>query len=181
LVAGVSGTDHDADRFDVITHNLKVDTLTPKHVALLQEFGPLLEAITPESSTTSLIADALRLYVQALDTPFNHTCLVALWQLAEATTCATDVHGASDEVAKRLAWHTERWSLPGAGLRETIKELANKRNHIVHKGIHPVSEDEINTLKYLCETTIRWLCTAPGFLDTRGGYQDSAPTLDRRS
>ena len=22
-------------------------------------------------------------------------------------------------------------------------------------------------------------CTAPGFLDTRGGYQDSAPTLDR--
>ena len=24
-------------------------------------------------------------------------------------------------------------------------------------------------------------CTAPGFLDTRGGYQDSGPTLDRRS
>lgn len=24
-------------------------------------------------------------------------------------------------------------------------------------------------------------CTAPGFLDTRGGYQDSARTLDRRS
>jgi hypothetical protein len=23
-------------------------------------------------------------------------------------------------------------------------------------------------------------CTAPGFLDMRGGYQDSAPTLDRR-
>jgi len=26
---------------------------------------------------------------------------------------------------------------------------------------------------------IGYLCTAPGFLDTRGGYQDSAPTLDR--
>ena len=24
-------------------------------------------------------------------------------------------------------------------------------------------------------------CTAPGFWDTRGGYQDSAPVLDRRS
>ncbi len=24
-------------------------------------------------------------------------------------------------------------------------------------------------------------CSAPGFLDTRGGYQDIAPTLDRRS
>jgi hypothetical protein len=27
----------------------------------------------------------------------------------------------------------------------------------------------------------RWRCTAPGFLDTRGGYQGSAPHADRRS
>src|SRR5262249_28313390 len=27
----------------------------------------------------------------------------------------------------------------------------------------------------------RSLCTAPGFWDTRGGYQHSAPALDRRS
>jgi hypothetical protein len=168
IVAAVSGADYDAHRFDIAPHNpAQLALLTPEHVSILQEVSSMLATPASESSTVSLIADGLRLYVQALDASANHTCFVALWQLAEATTCSTDLRGASDEVAKRLIWHTERWNLPGTGLRETIAELAKKRNDIVHKGIQPVSEDEINTLKYLCETTIEWLFSARTKLPTR--------------
>jgi hypothetical protein len=61
------------------------------------------------------------------------------------------------------------------------------RPHVVVGDVHQrraiIGPDRFITEEYLGVQFRRsdLVCTAPGFLDTRGGYQDSAPTLDRRS
>jgi len=188
LVAALSGTTYRALRFDVASHREthQVFTLRGTNLLTIRNLAELFAAPVSDSSTVAMIADALRLYTQALDATWNYACFVALWQLAELTTSATDVHGATDEVVKRLLWHTEGWPLPGAGLRETLVELGKKRNLIVHKGIHPVSEDEINALKYICEQTIEWLIASRTELPTRSHVRSvyrmrSAPDAELRT
>jgi hypothetical protein len=110
-----------------------------------------------KGSTLEIAADCFRLYAQAMDTRWPYACFLSLWQLAEAITLSETVGGLTEKVCERLSWHSSRTKLQGSGFTDTIKVFAKKRNDIVHRGIHNVTDDDINIMKHICETALRWL------------------------
>lgn len=131
-------------------------TLSLKHFNAFSRLARLFAREPARDSTISLIADALRLYVQAMDEKFDHTCFLALWQLAETITLSES--GRTDEVCKRLAWHGGRLKLPGSGFRNLLDHFAQKRNDIVHRGIREeVDYEGVNYMKWIFELALNWL------------------------
>jgi len=117
-------------------------------------------------STNALLADAFRLYAQALDEPFRHTCLLGLWQMAEALTLSN--RGDTKIVCARLAAAVEkRMQPPPTGLSKILEDIANKRNRMVHCGIHDVDDDDINILKLICEMALWSVMQATDKLPTK--------------
>ena len=113
----------------------------------------------PEDSTTSLLADCLRLYVQAMDARFGHWALLGFWQVAEAITLSREVNADTRSVCARLKAILPTLRIGAEGLGAVLLHLADKRNDIVHRGIRTGDYDEdINILKTVCEgaiTTVR--------------------------
>nr|WKN37703.1 HEPN domain-containing protein [Tunicatimonas sp. TK19036] len=109
-----------------------------------------------ENSIEALIADCLRLYGQAMDAIHDHQAFLSLWQLAERITYSKSFHGNSEEVARRLNLFNKS-KLPGSNSKYVLKEFADQRNKIVHKGIHEVYEDEIIVLRLICEMALDWI------------------------
>ncbi len=137
-----------------------------------QGFGQLVTAAgrfsTPSSknSTTTLLADAFRIYAQALDEPFRHTCLLGLWQMAETLTLSN--RGDTRIVCARLVATVERrMQPPPTGLPEILDDIAVKRNRMVHNGIHDIDDDDINILKLICEMALRSVMQAADKLPTK--------------
>lgn len=122
----------------------------------------------PESgSTGEVLGNAVRLYSQAMDAHLNHQAFLSLWQLAEAITLSETRHGKTEDVRKRLQWHGPRVGFPGSGFRHTLKRFADKRNDIVHRGLHDVWPDDVNLLKSICELAIGWLIDQADALKTK--------------
>jgi hypothetical protein len=126
-----------------------------------------IKRVSPEQSTKTLIADCLRLYVQAMDVRFAYRCFLGLWQLMEAITISETTRGNTQTVVKRIAWHGERLGLSGSGFRETLEIYATLRNEIVHKGIHNVTEEDANLLKVYVERVLLWLLEESASIPTR--------------
>lgn len=112
---------------------------------------------TGDETLYFLLVDCLRLYAQALDEENRHRCLLGLWQLAEAITQAESSGGKTETVVKRLAWLGKRLDLVESGYSFILTALAEKRNDIAHRGIHDVTDRDINTLKLACEVALTWL------------------------
>ncbi len=127
-----------------------------------------LHAAKPKPGTlVGLLADCLRLYVQAMDTPHRNNCLLGFWQLAETITLS-DLHGGkTDTVCKRLASTPQLWRVTPSGLQTVLTIIANKRNDIVHRGLRgKVTDDHVNILKLACESALSWLSSITGKLPT---------------
>jgi hypothetical protein len=137
-----------------------------EHLTLIKKNAEILKREPNPKSTISLIADCLRLYSQAMDANFNHLCLLGFWQLAEAITCSEGFGGKTDKVASRIAWHGVEYGLKGTGYLETLVALGNKRNNIVHRGIHDVEDNDVNILKAACEIALEWLFKVHNSLPT---------------
>lgn len=117
-------------------------------------------------SFSSLLADIFRLYSQAMDSIYSYDCLMNLWQMCERMTCADNLNGSTKEVVRRLSWHSERLSLAGSGWSESLKMLADKRNDIVHRGFTFVEDREIDLLRTVTNSTLRWLLSLSKELNT---------------
>jgi len=110
----------------------------------------------PKGTTLALLVDALRLYSQALDERFRHTCLLGLWQMGETLTLSHRFNGDTKTVTARLvAMIDGRLKPEPIGLPEILRDIADKRNRIVHHGVHDdVDDEDINILKSVCEMSL---------------------------
>lgn len=125
--------------------------------------------VPAEKSTEALVADCLRLYVQAMDARMPYACLLGFWQLAEALTLSEEFGGDVDKVCARLLWFSSGWRIKTEGMLRLLKSIAAKRNDLVHRGIGAaVTDDDVNTLETICESGMCWL---------RGVYRD-LPTVE---
>jgi len=125
--------------------------------------------VPAEKSTEALLADCLRLYVQAMDARMPYACLLGFWQLAEALTLSEGFGGEVDKVCVRLLWFSRAWRIKTEGMLRLLKSIGAKRNDVVHRGIGAaVTDDDVNTLKTICESGMSWL---------RGVYRD-LPTVE---
>ena len=131
--------------------------LDSSHLSVLRTKSAFLSSKPSSKSTDSLIADALRLYSQAMDERFRDKCFLGLWQTLETVALSGDVRGDTRKICSRIAWHGSRVGLPGSGFRYRLKELANKRNDVVHRGIQDVTDYDINVLKIIVEVALGWL------------------------
>jgi len=106
----------------------------------------------------TVVTNCLRLYAQAMESVLPHNCFLSLWQTAEALTRAEEFGGKTNDVLKRMQWHSDNnMNLRGLDISSSIKELAVKRNDLVHRGIDLVQNSDINLLKSLCDSGIKWL------------------------
>ena len=106
----------------------------------------------------SIIADGLRLYVQALDANRHHRIYLGLWQCAEAITLAGEDRGSGGRVCCRLAEYAKPWNCDTSGLLDVLNGLYKERCKIVHRGIHDgIDLDDVNLLKNCCESGLVWL------------------------
>lgn len=145
-------------QFDIEdTSSGKPHELTTQELQLIRYNCRFLQKEPTKESTLAIIADCLRLYSQAMDARFSYSCFLGLWQLAEALTLSETVGGQTDKVVERLAWHGSDIGLKASGYTDTLRAYAKKRNDIVHRGIHSVDDDEVNTLKFACELALMWL------------------------
>jgi hypothetical protein len=133
-----------------------VQTLEPKGFDELVKNAAMFSNAPVKGSTAALLADSLRLYVQALDEPFRHTCLLGLWQMAETLTLSNRSGGDTKMVCTRLVTTVGKRMRPSpTGLQEILQDIAEKRNRMVHHGIHDTIDDEdINILKVICEMAL---------------------------
>lgn len=132
-------------------------TLGKKSFESIKKNASFFRTKPNDNSTDSLILDCFRLYAQAQDSRNRGFCFLGFWQVAEAATLAWRAGGSTESVTKILAWHGQRHQLIGSGFRFTLKELANKRNQLVHNGVNNLTDDDINILKLAVEFAIDWL------------------------
>jgi len=132
--------------------------LKKKELEVTKKIAGLHRDIAPEKSTKALLADCLRLYVQAMDARMPYACLLGFWQLAEALTLSEDFGGDVGKVCARLVWFSSAWRIATEGMLGLLKSIAAKRNAVVHRGVTAaVTDDDVNTLKTVCESGIVWL------------------------
>lgn len=128
---------------------------------MVKRCASLLKAVPTDGSTCGLIADSLRLYIQAMDARFRHVCLLGLWQMAERLTLASRHNGNPDLVCRRLAISGNLWRDHAHWFTDVLKPIARKRNQVVHRGIHgDVDDMDANILKLACEKVLVWLMGA---------------------
>jgi hypothetical protein len=132
----------------------------------LLKLSKIIRDVPPVGSTKAVIADAMRLYGQAMDARFNYRCLLGLWQIAEAITRSDSFGGESKKVARRIA-ALKTVRLVASGWEKTLINISSKRNDIVHKGIHDhIDNHEVNILKAVCSHSILWLIDMVELLPT---------------
>jgi len=133
--------------------------LSQGHLRLAEQATRHLAEPAEEGSTLSAVADALRLYGQAADARLPHRQLLGLWQVAEAVVLSTTFKGDTKTVCRRLVSFVDEWSnIDTRGMPRTLDAIADKRNSIVHRGLHGNTEPEdVVIQKAVCDTAIRWL------------------------
>jgi hypothetical protein len=135
----------------------KLFELTATHLAILKRRAKLIRQQPEPQTSVSVIADALRLYSQAMDARFSYSCFLGLWQMAETIAMSEDEGGQTDRVVSKIAWHGEKLKLHGSGWTNALGALGEKRNDIVHRGIREIEDLDVNILKLACETSLAWL------------------------
>lgn len=134
-------------------------TWNKKQQAIFKRLIKQLANVPEKENSINVLSDCLRLYSQAMEVIENHNCFLSLWQLAESLTRSETSGGQTKLVLSRLVWHhsTAQTALHGLDITNSISDLANKRNQIVHKGVDRVQNADINLLKSLCDLGINWI------------------------
>ncbi len=135
-------------------------------LAIVQNCKPLIK--TPsEESTLSVISDCFRLYSQAMDARFPYDSFLGFWQVIEGVVQSESLGGDTKKVIGRVHWHHRRYKLASSGFRETLLDLAELRNDLVHRGLRDVTEDQVNFAKFAAEAALTWLFYVCKFLPTK--------------
>ena len=141
--------------------------LTEDFVATLRRNIGSLSSQALQNSTESLLTDVLRLYAQAMDARYNYSCLLGLWQIAEAIAQPVAPSGNTDQIAKRLGFLGRETGFVASGWEYSLTAIGKRRNQIVHRGVQDVSEEEVTILKVAVDTAIGWLFHVRKRLPTR--------------
>jgi hypothetical protein len=87
-----------------------------------------------------------------------HRRLIGFWQLAELLTLSERTSGKTDVVCEKLAAYKQIFLPDGIGLKLALHEIADKRNHAVHRGIyHNIRDEDVQLLKMICETAFAFI------------------------
>jgi len=137
-------------------HDATPFTFEGRHLDGIRRLAREFRQPPREGSTLALIADALRLYAQAMDQRHPHATFLALWQLAERMTLSAQ--GRTQDVCARIKWLVRDFDIPGSGLWHVLNDFARKRNDIVHRGyLGEVDDEDVNLLKRITERALLWL------------------------
>ncbi len=128
-----------------------------KRYSRIRSYCNIFRNDTHESQIVMLLADSLRLYAQAMDQKLPHMCFMGLWQMAELLTLSRNFGGNTKTICKRLGMICHDPNYSNLNILSILGIYADKRNSIVHRGIHEVEEDDVNILKYYCEIAFNWL------------------------
>jgi hypothetical protein len=134
-----------------------VFTLGQRKFNVIKGHARQLRGEPQSDSTRLLVVDALRLYSQAMDARFNYGCFLGLWQLAESIVLSRSFGGEAVKVADRITKVGMPSGLIASGWRHTLRRFAEKRNDVVHRGLHDIKEEEINILKLAVSFSLLWL------------------------
>jgi hypothetical protein len=119
--------------------------------------APLINS-PDKRSTARVVVDALRLYSQAVEQPYTYASVLHFWQMAEALTLAEESRGDTSRVAKRLAITAQAVLGERIGLEQFLRDVGDRRNDIVHRGLHTVVDDEaLGVLRACCEACLNWI------------------------
>jgi hypothetical protein len=131
--------------------------ITADDVDTLQNQSEFIREEPKSSSTAALLADAFRLYHQAMNRMHKADCFLGLWQTLEVVVRSETINADSQKIVQRAAWYTRKFDLPGSGMNHLLEELSGKRNDIVHHGFNQVTNEDINLLKLTCDTALMWV------------------------
>lgn len=138
----------------------KPPTLSVASINHLKLYCKKLQSASPSSRDIGhVMASAMRLYAQALDQPFPADQFLGLWQVCEAIALTKPGQHRGESIPHRLAWFQTRWDdAEPIGVEALIESLSQLRNSYVHKGISTnIDQDDVNVLKFICDTTINML------------------------
>lgn len=142
--------------------------ISDEHMQLVKRNAAFLTKPPESNSIQSLIVDGLRIYANAMDSRYPAERLLAFWQLAEAITRVESSGGKTEKVVSRLTLHMHRHNLPGSGYSEGLKQIAKKRNLLVHHGIsNSITQYDAFILKLAVETSFIWLINSSKSLPTK--------------
>jgi hypothetical protein len=131
--------------------------ITADDVHKLQNQSEFIREEPKSSSTAALLADAFRLYHQAMNRMRKADCFLGLWQTLEVVVRSETMNADSQKIIQRAAWYTREFDLPGSGMNHLLGELSSKRNDIVHHGVNQVTNEDINLLKLTCDASLMWV------------------------
>ena len=120
-----------------------------------------------KSSLESILANAMRLYGQSMETFVNYTCFLSLWQLAEEITLSYSFGGKTKLIITRLTTYSKNYSLFGIDISESLSIIREKRNDLVHRGNNIVDDVEVNILQSICDASVIWLLENRHWLKTK--------------
>lgn len=129
------------------------DTLTRKDFDRLFRDISIIEDLPNKDNSLSIAFDGLRLYAQAMDENLDYACFMGLWQMLETLTISEATGGKTDEVINRVVNLVGRDTF-GCEYKMVLKTFAEKRNDIVHRGIHNIVEDDVNNLKTISKLAL---------------------------
>jgi hypothetical protein len=159
LVANVRG-DVDLGQWEGERETRQSVTLSKSYLNGIVRDAEVVRELAAPKSTLALLADAFRLYAQAMDGRQRHDRLLGFWQMAESLVLSESFGGDTKGVCKRLSRFAGFLpnGLDTGGLPEILLGVADQRNDVVHRGLHAgVTNDQVNLLKTLCEEGLRWL------------------------
>lgn len=111
------------------------------------------------TSTKALIYDCFRLYGEAFAVNHKASHFLSLWQLIETGCMAQTTGGNTQSIIQRLkliVQETQEFDIELSGI---LKNLAQKRNDIVHRGMDNSDQKDLSILKLFAEYLISWLIT----------------------
>jgi hypothetical protein len=126
-----------------------------------------LENRPSQKSIQNLISDCLNLYSQAAEASSLEDYFLTLWQIAEKITLSKDFSGKTDDVRKRLSFLCSEISLVGSGFKETLKDIAEKRNNLVHQGLVQINQNDNYFLRILCDKALKWVISRQDLIPSK--------------
>ncbi len=156
---------------DAERNSLKDVPLEQRHLdAVRDNTKQVLPQTADVNDTRALIADAMRLYVQALDSYSEDQAFLSLWRCAEVIA-ATDERSSNEAVCAHVSAVIQQTDI-GAGIADLMKDYAKRRNGIVHRGLlGRISQEELRTFKLLCDVVIGEVMSHVDSLPTRQHVQ----------
>ena len=122
--------------------------------------------IPKNNSIEELLSICLRMYATAREAKYSEWAFLGYWQIAETITLVARFGGKTEKVVNRLKIFSKYLIKSDIEFTVILKEIAKKRNDLVHIGLTDIEEWIITILKYYCDIGLWWLLAHKNELET---------------